>query len=348
MNRQGLRAEREKANVTAFLDLIRLGESNLTDDAFRMVNGGGLFDAPPWVHPYEGLSTTQGGKAAGAPQFIPHTWGGLVKDFGFPDFSPENQLDAAVGLIYQHGALDDVNAGRIRQAIEKLNRVWVSLPGPGVRRTVEEAIKFYQSRGGSLEGEETNEPEEGTNMDPLTALSLIGSIGPAIINLIPQVKKLFDPAVPVAERNVGAAVAVLQTITDVAKTPDVHTAVAAMKSDPVLKQNVIDAVVTHPELVGLLEIGGGIVEARKANSQAAEIPLYRDRAFIIGLVFMVGVFMLLVDVFFVHPAQYDGNLRTQIVTGVLGFAAMVGAYFLGSSLGSQRKTDIIATSPAKE
>ena len=36
-----------------------------------------------------------------------------------------------------------------------------------------------------------------------------------------------------------------------------------------------------------------------------------------GFVLLVMVFMLLTDFLFVHPANYDGNLRTQIVTGVL-------------------------------
>ena len=41
--------------------------------------------------------------------------------------------------------------------------------------------------------------------------------------------------------------------------------------------------------------------------------------------------------------NYDGNLRTQIVTAILALAAVVGAYFFGTSQGSQRKTDILAS-----
>jgi len=92
----------------------------------------------------------------------------------------------------------------------------------------------------------------------------------------------------------------------------------------------------------LFEVGsGGIDGARKANA-APEVPLWFDRAFIVGLVLMAAVFMLLADVFYAHPDNYDSNIRTQIVTAVLGFAGIVGAYFLGSSFGSQRKTNIIA------
>jgi len=50
--------------------------------------------------------------------------------------------------------------------------------------------------------------------------------------------------------------------------------------------------------------------------------------------------MLLVDVFYVHPENYSGDLRTQIVTAVLLIIGIAGGYWLGTSYSSARKTDI--------
>jgi muramidase (phage lysozyme) len=306
---------RDEANVQAFLCLLRIGETNLTDDAYRMISGGGLFDAPPWEHPYKGLSTLHGGKAAGFVQYIPHTWDGCVKDFGLEDFSPVNQERAAIGLISQHhGALSDVLAGRVADAIGKLNQVWVSLPGaPGIKRTIEEAEQIFVKYGGTLAGAAPAQPPiesiltpppepeplvtqpEDTTVDPLTAISLISTIGPYIVNLIPQVKKLFDPGVPVAERNVNAAVAVLQTISEVAKEQDVRVAVTKMQADPALRQEVTNAVLTHPEVVGLLEVGGGIVKAREYGLQVqnAEKPFWYNPVFVVTCMFMPAIFWMI-------------------------------------------------------
>jgi uncharacterized membrane protein len=52
--------------------------------------------------------------------------------------------------------------------------------------------------------------------------------------------------------------------------------------------------------------------------------------------------LLAVDVFFVHPSAYDGNLRTQIVTGLLAVILMVGGYWLGTSASSAKKDEALA------
>lgn len=369
MNRADLRAALSNANVLAFLRTIREGESRQDEAAYRM-RYGGIGSGPKYFdsfadHPrvFEMRPDGRRSSAAGAYQATATTWDEEWAKWQFPDFSPGCQDEFAVARIVYRKALDAVRDGRFEEACRLCRNEWTSLPGGDEENAAtRRARETYLKWGGFLSAadplatehygdavtESTINPvpsvdeQEARNMDPLTALSLISTVGPYIVGLIPQVKKLFDPSVPVAERNVGAAVAVLQTITDVAKTADVHAAVAAMKSDPVLRQEVTTAVLTHPEVIGLLEIGGGIVEARKANAEAATVPLTRDRALIFGLIFMVAVFMLLADFLFVHPSNYDGNLRTQIVTAILALAAVVGAYFFGTSQGSQRKTDILA------
>lgn len=51
---------------------------------------------------------------------------------------------------------------------------------------------------------------------------------------------------------------------------------------------------------------------------------------------------LVVDMLFIHPESYGDELRVQIVTALLGLLGVVCAYWIGSSNGSSKKTDIMA------
>lgn len=66
--------------------------------------------------------------AAGRYQFLNDTWNGVAQQYGFKDFSPQNQDLGAIALIAQRGALNDVLKGDYRSAILKLGPEWASLP----------------------------------------------------------------------------------------------------------------------------------------------------------------------------------------------------------------------------
>ena len=145
-------------NVSAFLPVIKKGETSLTPDAYRSMFGGALFAVPPevprWEHPrmlhtFNGLSST----AAGAYQFITRTWDGLVEKYGFPDFSPQQQDLAAIALIMERGALEDVRAGDISAAISKCCKEWASLPYSPYgqpRQTLAAAMETFTNYGGRI------------------------------------------------------------------------------------------------------------------------------------------------------------------------------------------------------
>ncbi|QAZ41584.1 endolysin [Methylibium sp. Pch-M] len=69
--------------------------------------------------------------AAGAYQLIRPTWLECKRKLGLTDFSPASQDAAAVYLIRRRGALEDVQAGRLSDAIAKVAKEWASLPGAG-------------------------------------------------------------------------------------------------------------------------------------------------------------------------------------------------------------------------
>ena len=154
MTRDDFQAALQHTNVVAFLHLIRAGETNQTDDAYRELFGGALFDAPPWQHPHRAVTVGRlTSTAAGAYQFLAKTWDGLVSQYQFEDFSPANQDLAAVALVAQHDALDDVIAGRITDAVEKCRKEWASLPGAGYgqpERTFQQALLTYKIYDGQV------------------------------------------------------------------------------------------------------------------------------------------------------------------------------------------------------
>jgi lysozyme len=81
------------------------------------------------------------------------TWDRMRAKLGLPDFSPASQDAAAVGLIDDAGALNDVKAGRFETAIAKVRRIWASLPGAGYaqsERSMDMLRAAYQSAGGSF------------------------------------------------------------------------------------------------------------------------------------------------------------------------------------------------------
>lgn len=159
-------------NLAAFLAMIRHAEGTSGPNGYRTMFGGQLFtgwaDHPRIAKRFQDrkgrlLWTT----AAGAYQFLAvspipdgsgrttrvDTWDRLQRQLGLPDFSPASQDRAAVELIDQAGALDDVQAGRFIDAVAKVRGVWASLPGAGYaqpERSIEDLAAVYSAAGGAF------------------------------------------------------------------------------------------------------------------------------------------------------------------------------------------------------
>ena len=89
--------------------------------------------------------------AAGAYQIIKPTWASVAAALGLGDFTPASQDAAAIELVRRRGALEDVKAGRIAQAITKCRNEWASLPGNFAKqgqRSQGDLIAWYQQNGG--------------------------------------------------------------------------------------------------------------------------------------------------------------------------------------------------------
>lgn len=147
------------ANEAAFLSMIAWAEGTDRFHGYATAFGGGLI---PSLHDHPrkfySFTNSRGEKlrtsAAGRYQFLVKTWDTLAARLGLPDFGPDSQDRAALELIRERGALGDVRAGRTAQAIEKVAKIWASLPGAGYaqpEKKLTALLTQYRASGGTFE-----------------------------------------------------------------------------------------------------------------------------------------------------------------------------------------------------
>lgn len=366
LDRAPLIAAYDSDEVQAFIWAIRYGEGTQAPDGFQIMFGGERFTDFS-DHPRRAITKTVKGKtytstAAGAPQFLATTWDGLVRQYGFEDFSPRNQILGAIALIKGRGALEDVLAGRIEEAVRKCGREWASLPGSPYGQpvvTMAEFMREYEEGLRTFSGVQwndleappltpTNPPPEPTIVTPPTAKAplekamnpFVLSILPALIDLVPKLGKIFGSGSAVAERNIKAAEAVAQMAKEAVGARNEQELLDMIKADPDAAAAVKDSI--EKGWFKLEEVGGGI-EAARASAERYSMPggpdFRRNPAFWISLIFLTMPIMILVDMLFLNAAVYDVSLRTQIITAILGLLSIVGAFWLGTNFTAQKKED---------
>lgn len=126
------------SNVLRFLDLIAFSEGTSTvadsDDGYNVLYGRGLFTGYA-DHPRQKLTFPINGRpvtstAAGRYQLLERYWDAYRVSLRLSGgFTPENQDRIALQQIRERRALDDINAGRIADAIAKVSNIWASMPG---------------------------------------------------------------------------------------------------------------------------------------------------------------------------------------------------------------------------
>lgn len=145
------------SNRAAFLDTIAKSEGTYArgDNGYNVLVGGGIFDSYD-AHPDVKIyipSIKDYSTAAGRYQIIFPTYQELCRLHAYTDFTPTTQDSMAADLIAQCGALDDVDAGRIPDAITKCRKVWASFPDAGYgqrQNSVNNLVTAYQTAGGTL------------------------------------------------------------------------------------------------------------------------------------------------------------------------------------------------------
>lgn len=162
----------QAANLRAFLDMIQFAEGTAGQpDPYRVcyayrhtISNLGEHPAvsgewrgerlPDAMCAGAGLGAGCVSTAAGAYQIIKPTWLSVRSALNLADFGPASQDAAAVELIRQRGALNDVYAGRVADAVRKVAKTWASLPGAGYaqpERKLATLVDAYRAAGGTFE-----------------------------------------------------------------------------------------------------------------------------------------------------------------------------------------------------
>lgn len=112
-------------NVKKFLSFLSKSEGA---DYSTIVGGGKFTDFSR--HPNVAAVKTADGisSAAGRYQITKTTYDEIAPKIGVTDFSPESQDKIAIELLRRKGALEDVQSGNFKNAVNKLGGVWASLP----------------------------------------------------------------------------------------------------------------------------------------------------------------------------------------------------------------------------
>lgn len=320
------------ANVKAFLQVIREGESDHDDSAYTLINGGAHFNAPPWVHPFSGQSAPPG-KAAGAYQFIPHTWERCQVALGLDDFSPVSQDVGAVYLIDAAGALSDVMQGDLASACARLASTWVSLPALGADR-VARVFQQYGGTAGSAQPPQSDaSPKSAAPATPQSEQPMPFALA-GILQLIPELIGLFAKG-DRGQQNAKAAQVVVDAFTQaVPGASGPGDALDKAAKDPQVAAAAKAAVLADPAVVALTEVGGGVAAARQFDlaQQAMAKPFYATSA-----VFWVSVLLLPLVYWFVGSiiiGGYGQILAVQnvhIPTWAQAFLSLFGASWTGEA-----------------
>ena len=156
-----LKSYLQHRNVKAFLFMLRRAEGTSSANGYRYLFGSSprnekLFDSYTDHPNIKTAFTNSKGQAlvtsaAGAYQFLHSTWMQLKDKLHLQDFSPENQDLAALQLIMDAGALEDIIQRDIKSALQKVKKIWASLPGAGYHQHEHAfivVIRWYTSAGG--------------------------------------------------------------------------------------------------------------------------------------------------------------------------------------------------------
>lgn len=163
-------------------------------------------------HPNKPIRFTKKGDvttAAGLFQIINKTWKEQKKKLGLDDFSPTNQERAAVGILKDVGALDDVVKGNFEAAKKKAGKQWASLPGSTIGEATGQIPRVKPQIEAMLQPVKTAEKEPATRTparkDASVERKLIEALPIASATAAETVPRgEFKP--PVAEQGIAAAV----------------------------------------------------------------------------------------------------------------------------------------------
>jgi len=221
--------------------------------------------------------------------------------------SPSTAAQSAGWFWATHGCNELADAGNYEGITRKING---GMNGWADRQAW--LVKVRQALTITTGGTQPAAPIEdrtSTKEGPTMFAALLPIIGPILAGLIPQVKTILAPPPESAQnRNLQLAETIVNAIVQATTaatgiTQNAQSATEALQADPALVKTVTEAVVTSPEIMQLLEIGGGVVAAREADIlvMQQDKPFWRASA-----VFWISVLLLPMVLWYVGSSIVGG------------------------------------------
>ena len=145
-------------NMTAFLQMVARSEGTDiipdSDNGYRVLVGGGIFESYA-DHPRKlvQLQPNLASTAAGRYQILARIYDHYKVQLHLPGFSPLSQDKIAIQLVRECHAEEDIEAGRLQDAIRKCSSRWASLPGASYgqhEQTENFLMTAYLEAGGTV------------------------------------------------------------------------------------------------------------------------------------------------------------------------------------------------------
>lgn len=162
---------------------------------------------------------------------------------------------------------------------------------------------------------------------------------PALVQAAPSLIRLFGSGEQ-SEKNAATAEAVAHIAKQITAEPTVEGAVSKLQAEPEKAKAFSEAIESNWFALTGEAGGGGIAGARKADAEARERPLLSP-AMLVTILLLPLAYLVVASVLFM--AGWSEEIRAMVVSSVLSLivAGTVG-YWLGTSFGSQKKTDMMA------
>lgn len=348
-------------NLRAFLAVIRACEGTASEQGYRTLFGGTLFNSydehPRITIHASGYTST----AAGAYQILAGSWDDYrAKTGAGKSFTPDAQDAYAVWAIDQkRRALEDVEAGRLEEAIAKCNREWASLPGSPYgqpTRTLDYCRGIYRAAGGMpdtigvtkpvITPRVTSEPKKA-GMDPLTLVSMLSGVFAPLIRAKLDKALGSDVGKPLADNLLAMA----QTATG---KSDPLEAVAVARQDPAIvaklqqaSEDWLSQVAPLMDKIDAYERGAWAASEDSLDRAAARGVRMQEVGLSHNPQFIVAGFIMLMVAGVVFTVLYRDTFSTDMQSFVIG--AIVGgaltaviSYFFGTSRSSSAKDATIS------
>lgn len=351
-------------NLRAFLSTIAICEVG-TDgpEGYTVLYGGSHFSGFA-DHPRKAITAGKyTSTAAGRYQILQGTWQDYCKAKGPHDFSPASQDDCAVWLITRRRALEDVEAGRIADALTKCSREWASLPGSPYgqpTRTLAYCLAAYQKAGGTVASPGQPQPASAPRIvnpeqEAPVLPALIGPLLSIAAQAVPVIAQILQPKTEVAQRNTKLLEVAADTLVKSVNAVNLQEAAEKVTTDAAAAATANAALAAQPDIAAFLSQVAPVLQqvqtwqreewdaedkSRQAAMDRANALAFTSPVFVLAAAILAMVAGVVFTV--LYRQGFSTDMQSFVIGAVVGSAfTAVLQFFFGSSRSSAAKDAVI-------